>query len=60
MLQYKIEALDREDFKVSAIALEDIAPPPERSVKSPSTDNNATSPTSPANILADLEFARLL
>ena len=59
MLQYKIEALDREDFKVSSIALEEAAPP-KRSVESPSTDNNATSPTSLANISTDPELARLL
>ena len=55
-----MEALDREDFKALVIALEDIAPLPERSIELPSTDNNATSPTSPANVLADPEFARLL
>ena len=60
MLQYKIETLDREDFKVLAIALEDIAPPPERSIKSPFTDNNTTSPTSLANILVDPKFVCLL
>ena len=52
--------LDREDFEVSAIVLEDIAPPLERSVKSSFTNNNTTSPTSLANILVDPEFACLL
>ena len=59
MLQYKIEALDREDFKVSVIALEEAAFP-KRFVDSPSIDNNTTSPSSPANISVDLEFIRLL
>ena len=59
MLQRSIEALDRKDLKASSIALEDTAPP-ERSTKSPSTDNNATSPSSLANISADPEFACLL
>ena len=59
MLQHKIEVLDRKDFKVSAITLEEAAPP-ERSVKSPSTNNNTTSPSSPANVSVDLEFACLL
>ena len=58
MLQRKIEALDREDFEASATALEEAAPP-ERSVDSPSTDNNTTSPSSPANVSVDLEFTRL-
>ena len=51
--------LDRKDLEVSSIALEDTAPF-ERSIKSLSIDNNATSPSSPANILVDLEFACLL
>ena len=59
ILQREIEALDREDLEVSSIALEDTAPP-ERSVESPFTDNNTTSPSSLANVSADLEFARLL
>ena len=59
MLQYSIEALDREDFKVSSTILEDTTPP-EQSIESPFTDNNATSPASLANVLADPEFACLL
>ena len=51
--------LDREDFEVSSIALEDAALP-KRSVELPSTDNNATSPFSLANISVDPEFAYLL
>ena len=58
ILQRSIEALDRKDLKVLSIALEDTAPP-ERSVESPSTDNNTTSLSSPANILVDPEFACL-
>ena len=53
-----MEALDREDFKASAIALEE-AVPPERSVDLSFTDNNATGPSSLANVLVDLEFACL-
>ena len=60
MLQYKIEALDREDFKALAMALEDIAPLPKRSIKLLSIDNNTISPASLANVLVDLEFAYLL
>ena len=52
--------LDREDFKVSSIVLEDTAPPPKRSVESPSTSNNTTSPSSLANVSIDPEFACLL
>ena len=61
MLQYKIEALDREDFEVSSIALEDTAPP-EQSIESPSADNNNgnAGPSSPANVSVDPEFACLL
>ena len=59
MLQRKIEALDREDFEVLAIVLEEAAPL-ERSVDSPSTNSNTISPSSPANVSVDLEFARLL
>ena len=59
MLQYSIEALDREDFEVSSMALENIAPPSKWSARSPPIDNNA-SPSSPANVLVDPEFARLL
>ena len=57
-----MEALDREDFEVSAIALEDTTPLPERSIESPSTNNNNSnaSPSSPAYISADPEFACLL
>ena len=51
--------LDRKDFKVLSIVLEDTAPP-ERFIESPSTDNNTTSLSSLANILADPEFACLL
>ena len=54
-----MEALDREDFEVSAIALEEAAPS-KRSINSPSTNNNAAGLSSLANILADLEFAYLL
>ena len=56
-----MEALDREDFEVSSTALED-AVPLERSVESPSTDNNNgnAGTYSLPNFLADLEFARLL
>ena len=60
MLQYSIEALDYEDFKVLAIAAEDTTPPLERSVEPPSTNNNVASLSSPANILVDPEFAYLL
>ena len=60
MLQRKIEVLDREDFEVSAITLEDTTPSPERSIKLSSTDNNTIGPTSLANVLADPEFACLL
>ena len=60
MLQCSIEALDREDFKVLAIALEDIALPFERSVKSLSIDNNTISLSPLANILVDPKFAYLL
>ena len=61
MLQCKIEALDREDFGVLSIALEDTDPPPERSVESPFADNNSNAgPSSPANILVDPKFARFL
>ena len=59
MLQYSIEVLDREDFKVLAIVLEDTTSPLKRSIESPST-NNTTSPSTLANILVDLEFACLL
>ena len=62
MLQYSIEALDYKDLEVLSIVLEDIAPP-KRSAGSPSTDNNDNSnagPSSPANILADPEFACFL
>ena len=53
--------LDYEDFKVLSIALEDINPPPKRSIESLSTDNNSNaSPSSLANILVDPEFACLL
>ena len=57
MLQYKIEALDREDFEVSAIVLEDTTPPLERSIKLLFADNNNdnTGLSSLANILVDLE-----
>ena len=62
MLQREIEALDREDFEVSAIALEDTTPFSERSIRSPSTNNNNSnaSPSSLANVSVDPEFARLL
>ena len=59
MLQYSIEALDYKDLEVSSITLEDTAPP-ERSIKSPSTNNNTTSPSSPANVSVDLEFTCFL
>ena len=59
MLQRGIEALDRKDFEVLAIALEDTASL-ERFVELPSTDNNAASPSSPANISVDPEFTCLL
>ena len=59
MLQRNIEALDCEDLEVSSIALEDTTPPSKRFAKSPSTNNNATSPSSLATILADPKFARL-
>ena len=58
MLQRSIETLDREDFKVLAIALEDTTPL-ERFVKSLPINNN-TSPFSLANILVDPKFAYLL
>ena len=51
--------LDREDFKVLSITLEDIAFP-ERSIESPSTDNNTTSLAFLASVLVDLEFTCLL
>ena len=62
MLQYSIEALDREDFEVLVVALEGTTPS-KRSIKSLSTDNNNNSNASPfslANISANLEFACLL
>ena len=61
MLQREIEALDREDFEVSSIALED-ATPPERLVKLPSADNNNgnAGPSSLPNVSVDPEFACLL
>ena len=54
--------LDRKDFEVSAIVLENTTPPPERSVELPSTNNNNSdaSLSSLANVLVDFEFARLL
>ena len=59
ILQRSIEALDRKDLEVSSITLEDTTSP-ERSIKSPSTNNNTTSPSSPANVSIDPEFACLL
>ena len=50
--------LDREDFKVLAIVLEDTTPP-KRFVELPSIDNNI-GPSSLANVLADPKFACLL
>ena len=58
MLQYSIEALDREDFKALVIVLEDTTPS-KQFIKLPPIDNNI-SLSSLANILADLEFACLL
>ena len=58
-----MEALDREDFKVSSIVSEDTASSSERSIGSPSTDNNNNGnagPSSLANVSADPEFACLL
>ena len=55
-----MEALDCEDFEVLAIALEDTAPLPERSVELLSADNNVAGPASLANVLVDPEFACLL
>ena len=58
-----MEALDREDFEVLSIVLEDTAPSSERFVRSFSADNNNNgnaSPFSLANVLADPEFACLL
>ena len=52
--------LDCKDFEVLAIVLEDIAPLPERSVELLFTNNNTTGLTFLANVLIDLEFARLL
>ena len=63
ILQRKIEALDRKDFKVSAIALEDTAPSSKQSIGSLPADNNNNNnvgPSFPANVSADPEFARLL
>ena len=61
ILQYKMEALDREDFGVLSIALEGTDPLPERSVELPSVDNNGNAgPSSLANVSIDPEFARLL
>ena len=56
-----MEALDCEDFEVSSIALEDIAPSSKRSIGLLSADNNGnTGLFSPANVSVDPEFARLL
>ena len=52
--------LDREDFEVLAIALEDTAPFPKRSIELLSTNNNTISLTFPANVSVDPEFACLL
>ena len=53
--------LDREDFRVSSIVLEDTNPLPKRSIELPSTNNNSNvGPSSLANISIDPEFARLL
>ena len=52
--------LDREDLEVLSIALENAAPPSKRSIGSPSADNNAIGPFSPANISVNPEFACLL
>ena len=40
MLQYSIETLDREDFEVSSIALENTIPSSKRFARLPSVDNN--------------------
>ena len=50
--------LDREDFEVLSIVLEDTTSL-ERFVELPSIDNNA-SPSSLANVLVDPKFACLL
>ena len=61
MLQRKIEALDRKDFKASSIALEDTTPP-KRSIELLSANNNNgnASPSSLPSISADPKFACLL
>ena len=51
--------LDREDFKILAIALEDTTPPSKRFVELLSIDNNV-GPFSSANISIDPEFACFL
>ena len=52
--------LDRKDFEVLAIVLEDTTPLSKRSIESPSTNNNTTSPSFLANVLVDPKFACLL
>ena len=62
MLQREMEALDREDFEASSTAPEDVAPSTEQSAEPSSAGNNNSNagPSSPANVSADPEFARLL
>ena len=52
--------LDREDFEVLAMALEDTTPSPKRSIELLSTDNNTIGLSPLANVSVDPEFAYLL